>query len=370
MGRGMRPDKKRSEIKRSATKRSETKRSEIKRSETKRSDIKRSDKKRIGIIIIRYGIKMITLLLAVSILSFVLVSASPIDPVQQYLLGLGTAVSAEQRAEIEAYWGVGEPPAERYLGWLREVLKGNLGESSLYRRPVADLIGERFMNSLALMFCSWTLSGLTGFAAGCLMGMYRNRLPDRILKKICYLLSSLPSFWLGLVFLLIFAVSLKWFPVGFSSPAGVPADQVTLGQRIHHLILPAVTLSLMSFSQIALHTRQKLSEVMESEYVLFACARGEGRWSILVRHGIRNIILPAMTLQFASFAELFGGSVIAENVFSYPGLGSAVSAAGLNGDVPLLLGITLCSGIFVCTGNMIADILYRWVDPQIREAET
>lgn len=323
----------------------------------------------IGVRLLRYGIKMTTLLLAVSILSFLLVNASPVDPVQQYILGLGTAVSAEQRAEIEAYWGVGEPPTERYLGWLSEVLKGNLGESSLYRRPVADLIRERFMNSLLLMSCSWILSGLTGFAAGCLMGMYRDRLPDRILKKICYILSSLPSFWLGLVFLLVFAVRLKWFPVGFSSPAGIPEAQVTLGQRIHHLVLPAFTLSLMSFSQIALHTRQKLSEVMDSDYVLFACARGEGRWSILFRHGIRNIILPAITLQFASFAELFGGSVIAENVFSYPGLGSAVSAAGLNGDVPLLLGITLCSAVFVCTGNLIADLLYSRVDPRIREAE-
>ena len=145
---------------------------------------------------------------------------------------------------------------------------------------------------------------------------------------------------MGVRFLLVFAVKLGWFPLGFSTPIGMLDGDVTIWQRLHHLFLPAFTLSLMSFANIALHTRQKLIDVLESEYVLFARARGESELSILRRHGLRNIILPAVTLQFASFAELFGGSVMAENVFSNPGLGSAVSAAGLNSDVPLLLGIT------------------------------
>lgn len=323
--------------------------------------------KRLVRIFFTYSIKIVTLLLAVSIISFALVSASPVDPVQQYILGLGTAVSPEQRAEIEDYWGVNEPPAERYFSWLSELLQGNLGESAIYRRPVADIIGKRFVNSLALMLCAWILSAVIGFGLGCIMGMYKDKLPDRILKKICYILSSVPTFWLGLVFLLIFAVGLRWFPIGFSSPIGVLSKDVTIWQKLHHLILPAFTLSLMSFANIALHTRQKLVDVLNSEYVLFAKARGESKWTILRRHGLRNILLPALTLQFASFAELFGGSVMAENVFSYPGLGSAVSAAGLNSDVPLLLGVTLFSALFVCVGNMIANLLYGVIDPQIKE---
>lgn len=323
--------------------------------------------KRLVRIFFTYSIKIVTLLLAVSIISFALVSASPVDPVQQYILGLGTAVSPEQRAEIEDYWGVNEPPVERYFSWLSELLQGNLGESAIYRRPVADIIGERFVNSLALMLCAWILSAVIGFGLGCIMGMYKDKLPDRILKKICYILSSVPTFWLGLVFLLIFAVGLRWFPIGFSSPIGVLSKDVTIWQKLHHLILPAFTLSLMSFANIALHTRQKLVDVLNSEYVLFAKARGESKWTILRRHGLRNILLPALTLQFASFAELFGGSVMAENVFSYPGLGSAVSAAGLNSDVPLLLGVTLFSALFVCVGNMIANLLYGVIDPQIKE---
>lgn len=312
-------------------------------------------------------IRIISLLLAVSIIAFALVCASPIDPVGQYIMSLGTAVSAEQRAELEDYWGVNDPPVQRYMNWLSNMLRGDLGESAIYRRPVMDIIAERFANSLALMICSWAMAGILGFALGCLMGMFQNRWPDKILKKICYLLSSVPTFWLGLLFLLTFAVRLRWFPIGFSSPIGMLASEVTLWDKLHHLFLPAVTLSFMSFSNIALHTRQKLIDVLNSEYVLFARARGENSWSILRRHGLRNILIPALTLQFASFAELFGGSVMAENVFSYPGLGSAVSAAGLRCDVPLLLGVTLFSALFVSVGNMIANILYGIVDPQIRE---
>ncbi len=323
---------------------------------------------RIARLFIENILKMVLLLFAVSIIAFVLVNYSPVDPVQQYVIGVG-GVSPEQRLQLEEYWGVNDPPVERYMNWLSALMHGDFGTSLLYRRPVIDIIGERFVNSFALMLCAWLFSGIIGFILGCVMGMKKDGIVDRMIKKICYILSSVPTFWLGLIFLLVFAVELRWFPLGFSTPIGMLDEDVTIWQRLHHLFLPALTLSLMSFANIALHTRQKLIDVLESEYVLFARARGESEFSILRRHGLRNIILPAITLQFASFAELFGGSVIAENVFSYPGLGSAVAAAGLNSDVPLLLGITLFSTLFVAVGNMIANTLYGVIDPQIREAE-
>lgn len=323
---------------------------------------------RIARLFIENILKMVFLLFTVSIIAFVLVNYSPVDPVQQYVIGVG-GVSPEQRLQLEEYWGVNDPPVERYMNWLSALMHGDFGTSLLYRRPVIDIIGERFVNSFALMLCAWLFSGIIGFILGCVMGMKKDGIVDRMVKKICYILSSVPTFWLGLIFLLVFAVELKWFPLGFSTPIGMLDEDVTIWQRLHHLFLPALTLSLMSFANIALHTRQKLIDVLESEYVLFARARGESEFSILRRHGLRNIILPAITLQFASFAELFGGSVIAENVFSYPGLGSAVAAAGLNSDVPLLLGITLFSTLFVAVGNMIANTLYGVIDPQIREAE-
>lgn len=313
-----------------------------------------------------YLLRGVTLLLAVSLVAFILVSLSPVDPVQQYVLGAGN-VSMDQREAIAQYWGVNDPPAQRYLNWLGALLRGDMGTSLLYRQPVLQVIAQRFANTFALMAAAWVLSGLMGFALGCIMGLWRGKWVDRLLKRICLVLCSVPTFWLGLIFLLVFSVWLGWFPIGLSTPIGVSNADVSLWQRLYHLALPALTLSFLSFANVALHTRQKLVDVLESDYVLFARARGEDTFTIMKRHGFRNILLPAVTLQFGSLAELFGGSVLAETVFSYPGLGSAVAAAGLNSDVPLLLGITLFSTLFVFTGNLIANIIYGVVDPRIRE---
>ena len=320
----------------------------------------------VGKIIGKYLIRAVTLVFAASIVAFVLVSLSPVDPVQQYVLGAGD-VSMEQREAIADYWGLNESPVQQYFSWLDAFLHGDMGMSLLYRQPVATVIGERFLNTFALMMTAWLFSGLIGFWLGCVMGVWRGRWIDGILKRVCLVLCSTPTFWLGMVFLLVFSVWLGWFPVGLSTPIGVVNSDVSIWQRLYHLVLPALTLSLISFANVALHTRQKLVDVLGSDYVLFARARGENTHTLMKTHGLRNILLPAITLQFASFAELFGGSVLAETVFSYPGLGSAVAAAGLNSDVPLLLGITMVSTLFVFTGNLIANILYGVIDPRIRE---
>jgi len=179
---------------------------------------------------------------------------------------------------------------------------------------------------------------------------------------------SIPTFWIGLVFLAFFSAILGWFPFGMAVPPGVPPESVTLGQRIHHLILPALTLSFLSFANLALHTREKLIDVFDSDYALFARARGYNDTQILFKHGIKNALLPAITMQFAAFSEIFGGSIFAENIFSYPGLGAAVSAAGTGGtDIPLFLGIVIFSACFIFVGNLIANILYQIIDPRTRE---
>lgn len=322
--------------------------------------------KRVWKFIAKCALRVVTLLIAVSVISFWLVSMSPVDPVQQYV-GSVPNISVEQREQIAAYWGLDKPPVERFFIWAKSLLHGDFGVSLIYRRPVIDIIMEKFAASLALMAVAWTLSGIIGFTMGCVMGYFHGKWPDRIIKKVCLVMCAIPTFWIGIVFLMIFSVKLGWFPMGMSVPAGVASADVTIWQRIHHLILPALTLSFLSFANIALHTREKLVDVMESDFVLFARARGEKGWTVLKRHGIRNILLPAVTMQFASFSELFGGSVLAENIFSYPGLGAAASAAGMGSDVPLLLGITLFSALFVFAGNMTANVIYGIVDPQIRE---
>lgn len=144
------------------------------------------------------------------------------------------------------------------------------------------------------------------------------------------------------------------------------AGQISIVDRIRHAILPAAALSITGISSIALHTREKLIEVMESDYVLFARARGESDWSILRRHGLRNILLPAMTLQFASVSEIIGGSVLVEQVFSYPGLGQAAVTADLEASAASS-GITVVTAVIVAAGNLAANVLYGVIDPRIRE---
>lgn len=311
---------------------------------------------------------MLLLLLFVSIGAFLLVSLSPVDPLQanvgQTALG---ALSQEQVIKLETYWGVNEPPLERYLAWVGGFLRGDMGVSLLYRQSVSSVIVQKLLNSLLLMIFAWTISGGLGFVLGIMSGMNRGRMIDKIIKGYALLTASTPAFWLALIFLLLFSVWLKLFPIGLSVPMGMDAAAVGISDRLWHAALPALTLSVTGISNIILHTREKMIDVMESEYVLFAVARGERKWEIFKNHGFRNVLLPAITLQFASFSEIFGGSILVEQVFSYPGLGQAAVTAGLGGDIPLLLGIAVISAAIVFAGNFIADILYGVIDPRMRK---
>lgn len=310
-------------------------------------------------------IRMALLLLGVSLAAFLLMDASPIDSLQTNVgqAALGT-MSRSQVAKLEEYWGVGTPAAERYFGWLTDALRGDFGVSLLYRRPVGEVIGQRLSSSLWLLASAWMLSGALGLTLGLLAGACRGRWPDKLVRGYCLLISSAPAFWLALLFLMIFSVWLKLLPIGLAVPIGAEAASVTLAQRLRHAVLPALTLSVTGVAHIALHTREKAVDVLDSDYILFARARGER--AVIRRHVLRNVALPAMTLQFASIGEIVGGSVLVEQVFSYPGLGQAAVSAGLGGDMPLLLGITVVTAALVFGGNLAADLLYGVIDPRIR----
>lgn len=312
-------------------------------------------------------IRAAVLLALVSAASFFLLSLSPIDPLQSNVgqAALGS-MSPEQVEELREYWGVGVPMTKRFASWFSGLLKGDMGISLLYRRPVIEIVGERFLSSLWLMASAWVFAGVLGLLLGILAGTFRGRWPDRLITGYCMLTASTPAFWIGLLLLLVFAVQLRIFPIGLGVPIGMESAQVTFADRLSHAFMPALTLGLTGISSIALHTKAKMEEVMDSPYVLYAKARGESLFHIVRCHGLRNILLPAVTLQFASISEIFGGSVLVEQVFSYPGLGQAAIAAGLGSDVPLLLGITLISSLLVFGGNLAADLLYHVVDPRMR----
>lgn len=318
----------------------------------------------------RHIVRFALLMLAVGLVVFALVSMSPIDPVQA---NVGQAayvnMSEAKRAQLASYWGGDVPFWERFANWAGALLQGDMGTSLRFNAPVSEVIAHRAANSLALMGIAWLLSGVLGFALGVAAGARRGGALDRVVRSYCFLLASTPTFWLGLLILMVFAVQLGWFPIGFSVPIGVSAADVTLADAVHHLVLPALTLSVTGVANIALHTREKVVDVLESDYVRFARARGESELSVIMHHGLRNVALPAVTLQCAFISEIFGGSVLVEQVFSYPGLGQAAVTAGLGGDVALLAGIALVSAALVFGGNLLANILYGVLDPRMRVGE-
>lgn len=316
--------------------------------------------------IVRHAMRLALLLIAVSIFGFVLISFSPIDPVDAYIGADMVRISAEQKELITQRWGLDQPPLVRYFLWLGQFLRGNWGTSMVFNKPVIEVIGDRFQASLSLMATAWILSGILGLLLGVVAGAWAGSRLDRVIRWYAYTLASSPPFWVGLLLLIIFSVNLKLTPICCALPPGAVAQDVTIWQRIHHLILPAVTLSLVGVASITLHTRQKVIEIFQSDYILFARAQGETTVDMVRHHGLRNVLLPAITLQFASLSELFGGSILAEQVFTYPGLGEATVQAALRSDVPLLLGIVFFSAIFVYSGNAIADLIYQVVDPRIR----
>lgn len=313
------------------------------------------------------GARLALLLIAVSFITFLLVGMSPIDPVQA---NVGQAayltMSAEKRAALAERWGVGQSVLARYAAWVSDALAGDLGYSLRYNAPVIQVVAEKLSCSIVLLAVAWCISGIAGFCLGVAAGAKRGTAVDTVIKGYCYVLSTSPTFWLGLIALMVFSVQLGWFPLGFSIPIGESSASVSLATKFYHAALPALVLSLTGVASIALHTREKTIDFLASDYARFASSRGESSWSVLVHHGLRNLAMPAITLQFASIGEIIGGSVLVEQVFSYPGLGQAAVTAGLGGDAPLLVGIALATSCIVFAGNLISNLIQEVLDPRVK----
>ncbi|KAA0972022.1 ABC transporter permease [Aureimonas fodinaquatilis] len=312
-------------------------------------------------------LRLMALVICVAFAVFMLMKGSPIDPVDAYLGPAMAYVGPEQKIQIAAIWGLDRPIYEQFLRWAGHVLTGDLGYSIVYNTSVSEVLETRLGASLALTGLAWLLSGILGFVLGVISAAYEGRWLDRVIRLYCYVLAATPTFWLGMLMLAFFSVKLGWTPICCAGPIGVPSDQISVVERLQHLILPLSALTLFGVAQIALHSRAKMIEVLQSDYITFARAQGAGRFDIILRHGIRNAALPALTVLFASIGEILGGAILVEQVFTWPGLGRATVEAGVRGDVALLLAIAMLTTIIVSTGNMIADFLYHVVDPRLKE---
>lgn len=306
------------------------------------------------------------LIFAVSFISFLLLDLSPIDPIASFARARSVGLSPEAKKELIKVWGLDQPLIARYFSWLLNLVRGDLGISNIYGRKVIDIIGEGFSRSILLMAIAWIFQGIIGIWLGIVAGANQGKIKDKIIKAYAIIFASTPSFWVGILLIIVFSLKLKLFPSSMGSPVGVLKEEITLADSLKHLVLPALTLVLVGVSNLILHTRSKVIDILNSDYVLYAKARGMKKGEILNKFAFKNLILPGLSLLFASFSELFSGTVLVENVFNYPGIGGLTVEAGLRGDAPLLLGLVLFSTIFVYVGNRICDLLYLVIDPRLR----
>ncbi len=311
-------------------------------------------------------LRLLWLLPAAAILTFTLASLAPVDPVEAYVGARTMLVGPEQRALIAAQWGLDAPAPERFLRWASNLLQGDFGVSTIYRQPVAEVIAERFWASLQLLAVAWLMGGLLGFLLGVLAGVYAGSAFDNVVRTSAVVLAATPTFWVAILLVFVFAVALGWAPVCCQLPPGTLPGEATLAGRLHHLVLPAVAVALGGMAPLILHTRQKQIAVLEEEPARLLRAYGASRLWIALGPGLRHVAAPALMLHFASVGELFGGSILAETVFAWPGLGRAIVEAGLRQDVPLLLAAALFTVLFVFVGNLLADVALRLIDPRTR----
>lgn len=289
-------------------------------------------------------------LLGVCTLVFILIHLIPGDPVQ---VMLGEGANAADIADLRARLGLDRPLSEQYSHFLRHLVLGDLGESLRYREPVRGLVLSRYPATLLLAGASMLLALLMAFPAGVLAAVHRGTLWDRLATFIALLGLSLPSFWVGPVLILVFAVHLDWFPVsGMENPSAIVLPSLALGTALAAILARMIRASLM--------------EEIASPYCRAASARGLGRWKVVLRHSLRNALVPVLTVIALQLGVVLTGAVITETVFGWPGLGRLTIQAIETRDYPLVQGCILMISLTYVLVNLMTDLAYAFFDPRIR----
>ncbi len=304
----------------------------------------------------------------VATIVFLLIHAAPGDPFSASLEN--PAITESVRETWRREYGLDRPVGEQYVRYMQNVFRGNLGFSFSLQRPVADVIGDTLPSTLLLM--SVGLIGAFGLGIGTAIVQVRKRgrRVDRFLGSLSLTLFSVPDFWLALLILVGFAYWIPIFPIGGATDAVMyemlaPAGK--LADRAKHLVLPAATLALLYYPLIARHQRAALLEVLPAGYISTARAKGVGENAVITRHALRNALLPVITLLGVAFPALLTGAVFIEKVFSWPGMGLVIVNSIQSRDYPLLMAAVLMGSVFVIAGSLLADVLYRAIDPRMRD---
>lgn len=305
-------------------------------------------------------LQLIPVLLLVSIFSFLIIHFAPGDPLNMYIR---PDMTPEEMDTLRANLGLDGTIVDQYLGWLNNVLHGNLGNSLTNSgQPVADRILEVLPNTILLMGTSLVLSFVISIPLGLIAGLKKNQWPDQIISFFSYIGISIPSFWFGLILIIVFSLLLKVLP---GSGIHTIGDDSLL-DLIRHLIMPSLVLSVGNVATFTRYIRSATISQLEEEYVLTAKAKGVSQRGILFSHVLKNCLLPVITLAGMRFSSLVTGSFIVESVFGWPGMGTLGMSAINNLNYPMIMGFTMLSCLLLIVGNLIADLLYYVADPRIK----
>lgn len=294
----------------------------------------------------------------VAVLVFCLTRLASGDPVA---LLLGDQATVEDIALARAQYGLDKPLPVQFALWMGELLQGNLGHSLFLQRPVAQALLERAEPTLFLALFAVSIAALVGVPSGMAAAIWRGSATDQAVSGVAMLGASVPSFWLGLILIQLFAVKLGWFPASGYGDPGAP-----LADRLHHLLLPALVLGMLNSALIIRFTRASMLDILGEDYVRTARAKGLPERTIMVKHVLRNALVPIVTVLGLTMALMIGGTVVTETVFNLPGVGNLVVRAVLRRDYPVIQGTLLVIAAIYVFINFAIDFLYTLVDPRIR----
>lgn len=314
--------------------------------------------------IIRRLLQIIPTMIGISIIIFAISAMVPGD----YITAVNNpTMTAEKAAQLREIYGLDKPPVDRYFTWVGNMLKGNLGDSLVHKQPVTTVMNNYVWNSFFIAIFSLILSWIIAAFAGVFSAKFQYSLFDKIITLLVFLCMSLPSFFIGLLLIKFFALDLGWFPVGTMKTSGLNGS--TWDQLIDiawHMFLPVTVLTMLSTGSLTRYFRTSMLEVIRQDYIRTARAKGLKERTVIFKHALRNAMLPAITLMGFELPSLFGGAIIMEKIFIWPGVGQVYLESINMRDYPFMLGFTVFISVLTLLGNLLSDVLYGTADPRIR----
>jgi len=310
----------------------------------------------------------IPLLFGIATATFFMMQLAPGDPLDMYLEPQRQRqVNPEVIELLREKYGLDQPIHIQYVRWLSNVLRGDFGESFRHRRPVSDLLLEAVPYTLQLTVLAVLFDAFVGITLGIVSAVRQYSLLDKVVTLGSLVIYAIPGFWLALMLVLVFSVHLGWFPT--SQTRSMDYEFLSfwgkVGDRVWHLVLPVFVMGIASAAGTARYMRNKLLEVLSEDYVIAARARGFTERSVILKHALRNALIPIITIYGLSLPFLLGGATIVETIFAWPGMGRLAVAGVAGRDYPLIMATMLIAAVLTVMGSLLADIAYAWVDPRV-----